>query len=73
MEHKDNRQAPATIYPSNKQKDNQVNSILYPPEVAKKCEHSPFSGKCLVDGEVELIIQDGDDHVWHEGYHNEDF
>ena len=65
MKHKGNRQTQAAIYPSDKQKNNQTNDIQYTPEVPKKFEHSTFSGKCLIDGEVELIIQDGDNHVGH--------
>ena len=73
MKHKNNRQTPASIYPTHKQKNNQADNIHAASEIPEKVEHPTLSGKSLINGISELVIQDRNDNIGQQRNQDEDF
>ena len=73
VKHEGHGQSPAAIDPTDKEKDDQTDDVQAALEIAEKLEHSALGGEGLIGGEVELVIQDGDDHVGCQGEHDQDF
>ncbi len=73
MEHKRHWQAPSSVNPSHKEKDEQADHIQNTPEIAKELQHLRFRGKLVINSVIKLIIHYGDDHIGHKGQDKNDF
>ena len=72
MKHQGNRKSPSAVYPPHKQENNKADDVQNPTKITEKLDHRGFSGELLINGKVELIIHDRDDHIGDKGQKNED-
>jgi len=73
VEHQGHGQPEAVIELSHEEQDHQTDDVEHTPEIAEKFDKARLGGKLFIDGEVELVVHDGDHHVGHEGKHHQEF
>ena len=71
MEHQSHRQTEPSVDAANKKADDQRDRILRATKITEETDH-PFLGReCLVDDEVELVVDDRNNDIRHQRQNQE--